>query len=158
MSSAAFRPRPFNASTTISHSRLINSRNEPPFIIIMDTVITIIITNAGLKVNSRWACSHSTLDRVYGFRPRSFERTNRKVHFNVSISAAGKAVPDWRRGGLRHLPFGIEANEKIRSRCYPHYFHAECIDRWLMTNKKCPVCRLPIDSNLRKQSTNSGLH
>ena len=26
----------------------------------------------------------------------------------------------------------------------PHYFHYKCIDTWLNTNKKCPVCTIDI--------------
>ena len=31
-----------------------------------------------------------------------------------------------------------------RLRCI-HNFHTECIDKWLMKNMICPVCRKPID-------------
>lgn len=32
-----------------------------------------------------------------------------------------------------------------------HYFHSECIDKWLKRNGKCPECRVPISSIAKQQ-------
>lgn len=29
-----------------------------------------------------------------------------------------------------------------------HLFHVECVDRWLGTNKVCPICRVDIETRL----------
>lgn len=31
-----------------------------------------------------------------------------------------------------------------------HLFHIECVDRWLWTNKACPICRVDIETRLGK--------
>ncbi|VDN05700.1 unnamed protein product [Thelazia callipaeda] len=39
----------------------------------------------------------------------------------------------------------FEMNEEVRALRCSHVFHVVCIDRWLVYNKKCPVCRLEMD-------------
>jgi hypothetical protein len=26
-----------------------------------------------------------------------------------------------------------------------HLFHTQCVDQWLTTNKRCPICRVDIE-------------
>lgn len=39
----------------------------------------------------------------------------------------------------------FETGEGVRTLKCDHLFHVDCIDRWLVYNKKCPVCRLEVD-------------
>ncbi|KAL3998020.1 Ring finger domain family protein [Acanthocheilonema viteae] len=39
----------------------------------------------------------------------------------------------------------FEMDEEVRALRCNHVFHVVCIDRWLVYNKKCPVCRLDLD-------------
>ncbi|CAG9533639.1 unnamed protein product [Cercopithifilaria johnstoni] len=39
----------------------------------------------------------------------------------------------------------FETDEEVRALRCNHVFHIVCIDRWLVYNKKCPVCRLDLD-------------
>ncbi|VDO28560.1 unnamed protein product [Haemonchus placei] len=36
----------------------------------------------------------------------------------------------------------FETGEEVRNLRCTHIFHVNCIDKWLVYNKKCPVCRL----------------
>ncbi|VDP52928.1 unnamed protein product, partial [Soboliphyme baturini] len=38
------------------------------------------------------------------------------------------------------------AGEEVRVLPCTHFFHTACIDRWLITNRKCPLCRRNIDN------------
>lgn len=33
-----------------------------------------------------------------------------------------------------------------------HLFHQLCVDQWLLTNKKCPICRVDIEAQLSAES------
>lgn len=33
-----------------------------------------------------------------------------------------------------------------------HLFHQVCVDQWLITNKKCPICRVDIEAQLPSES------
>ncbi|VDO95688.1 unnamed protein product [Heligmosomoides polygyrus] len=39
----------------------------------------------------------------------------------------------------------FETGEEVRNLRCTHIFHVNCIDKWLVYNKKCPVCRLDVD-------------
>ncbi len=38
-----------------------------------------------------------------------------------------------------------QVEERVRTLQCAHIFHMECIDRWLILNKKCPICRVEVD-------------
>ncbi|KAL5020406.1 hypothetical protein ScPMuIL_003298 [Solemya velum] len=48
-----------------------------------------------------------------------------------------------------------EEGEDVRRLPCMHLFHIECVDQWLTTNKKCPICRVDIEvgSKETRQST-----
>lgn len=33
-----------------------------------------------------------------------------------------------------------------------HLFHIECIDQWLSSNKRCPICRVDIETKETKDA------
>uniref|UniRef100_A0A914Y003 RING-type domain-containing protein n=1 Tax=Panagrolaimus superbus TaxID=310955 RepID=A0A914Y003_9BILA len=39
----------------------------------------------------------------------------------------------------------FETGDEVRTLNCSHIFHTECIDRWLIYNKKCPICRVEMD-------------
>ncbi|KAE7999060.1 hypothetical protein FH972_003542 [Carpinus fangiana] len=48
---------------------------------------------------------------------------------------------------------GFEDDEDVRQlpRC-KHCFHAACIDMWLCSHSKCPLCRTPVDSMSKQKA------
>lgn len=44
----------------------------------------------------------------------------------------------------------FEDNEDVRRLPCMHLFHIECVDQWLATNKRCPICRVDIETHLNK--------
>ncbi|KAM6981230.1 E3 ubiquitin-protein ligase Arkadia isoform 2-T3 [Aplochiton taeniatus] len=42
----------------------------------------------------------------------------------------------------------LEEGEDVRRLPCMHLFHQLCVDQWLLTNKKCPICRVDIEAQL----------
>ncbi|ESP01849.1 hypothetical protein LOTGIDRAFT_138976, partial [Lottia gigantea] len=45
----------------------------------------------------------------------------------------------------------FEDGEDVRRLPCMHLFHIECVDQWLCTNKKCPICRVDIEAGSKDQ-------
>lgn len=43
----------------------------------------------------------------------------------------------------------FEDGEDVRRLPCMHLFHIECVDQWLVTNKKCPICRVDIEAGTK---------
>ncbi|CAG5136772.1 unnamed protein product [Candidula unifasciata] len=43
----------------------------------------------------------------------------------------------------------FETGEDVRRLPCMHLFHSECVDQWLSTNKKCPICRVDIEAGAK---------
>lgn len=43
----------------------------------------------------------------------------------------------------------FEDNEDVRRLPCMHLFHVECVDQWLTTNKRCPICRVDIEDHMK---------
>ncbi|CAH1790296.1 unnamed protein product [Owenia fusiformis] len=46
----------------------------------------------------------------------------------------------------------LEEDEDVRRLPCMHLFHCECVDQWLMTNQKCPICRVDIEAGSKGDS------
>ncbi|EOA96873.1 RING finger protein 165 [Anas platyrhynchos] len=46
----------------------------------------------------------------------------------------------------------LEDGEDVRRLPCMHLFHQVCVDRWLATSKKCPICRVDIETQLGSDS------
>ncbi|KAL4660688.1 E3 ubiquitin-protein ligase Arkadia-like isoform X1 [Arapaima gigas] len=46
----------------------------------------------------------------------------------------------------------LEEGEDVRRLPCMHLFHQLCVDQWLLTNKKCPICRVDIEAQLSTES------
>ncbi|XP_005998786.1 E3 ubiquitin-protein ligase Arkadia isoform X2 [Latimeria chalumnae] len=46
----------------------------------------------------------------------------------------------------------LEEGEDVRRLPCMHLFHQVCVDQWLITNKKCPICRVDIEAQLSTES------
>ena len=40
----------------------------------------------------------------------------------------------------------FEDQEDVRRLPCMHLFHIQCVDQWLPTNKRCPICRVDIEA------------
>jgi len=49
----------------------------------------------------------------------------------------------------------FEKADELRSLQCQHIFHVDCIDRWLIYNKKCPICRVDMDKSKVMGSSSS---
>ena len=58
-------------------------------------------------------------------------------------------IVDWRvvmQSNLFSLPAEMEDGEEVRRLPCMHLFHIACVDRWLGLNKRCPICRVDIET------------
>ncbi|XP_070812672.1 LOW QUALITY PROTEIN: E3 ubiquitin-protein ligase ARK2C-like [Pituophis catenifer annectens] len=46
----------------------------------------------------------------------------------------------------------LEDGEDVRRLPCMHLFHQVCVDQWLATSKKCPICRVDIETQLGSDS------
>lgn len=44
----------------------------------------------------------------------------------------------------------FENNDDVRRLPCMHLFHIDCVDQWLSTNKRCPICRVDIETQTNK--------
>lgn len=44
----------------------------------------------------------------------------------------------------------FEEDECVRRLPCMHLYHVECVDQWLSTNKRCPICRVDIEAHVAK--------
>ncbi|XP_013408486.1 E3 ubiquitin-protein ligase arkadia [Lingula anatina] len=45
----------------------------------------------------------------------------------------------------------LEEDEDVRRLPCMHLFHIECVDQWLVTNKRCPICRVDIEAGSKDE-------
>ncbi|KAK3915569.1 E3 ubiquitin-protein ligase RNF165 [Frankliniella fusca] len=49
----------------------------------------------------------------------------------------------------------FENNDDVRRLPCMHLFHIDCVDQWLSTNKRCPICRVDIETQTNKDTTST---
>ena len=50
----------------------------------------------------------------------------------------------------------FEDSEDVRRLPCMHLFHTACVDQWLSSNKRCPICRVDIEALLNKDYGGAG--
>ena len=51
----------------------------------------------------------------------------------------------------------FEDGEDVRRLPCMHLFHVQCVDQWLTTNKRCPICRVDIEAQLDHKDLQSSM-
>ncbi|CAA7014565.1 unnamed protein product [Microthlaspi erraticum] len=144
--------------------------NKPPLVIIL-TVILIVVFFIGFFALYFCKCFFHTLSQAWNHH---YHNNASPENQNQSQESAGpppvnpglephviqsfplfpfSSVKDLRedKHGLECAICLLEFEEehillRLLTTCY-HVFHQECIDRWLESNKTCPVCRRNLDPN-----------
>lgn len=75
-----------------------------------------------------------------GASPQDIEKCTEKMNFIKDVE-----VPENEAERCTVCLCEFETGEEVRNLRCTHIFHVNCIDKWLVYNKKCPVCRLDVD-------------
>uniref|UniRef100_A0A1I7WIR5 RING-type E3 ubiquitin transferase n=1 Tax=Heterorhabditis bacteriophora TaxID=37862 RepID=A0A1I7WIR5_HETBA len=75
-----------------------------------------------------------------GASPQDIEKCTEKIQF-----IKDGEVPENETERCTVCLCDFETGEEVRNLRCTHIFHVNCIDKWLVYNKKCPVCRLDVD-------------
>ncbi|KAK6725472.1 hypothetical protein RB195_004042 [Necator americanus] len=75
-----------------------------------------------------------------GASPQDIEKCTEKINFIKDLE-----VPENEAERCTVCLCEFETGEEVRNLRCTHIFHVSCIDKWLVYNKKCPVCRLDVD-------------
>ncbi|KAK5969314.1 RING-type domain-containing protein [Trichostrongylus colubriformis] len=75
-----------------------------------------------------------------GASPQDIEKCTEKMNFIKDVE-----VPENEIERCTVCLCEFETGEEVRNLRCTHIFHVNCIDKWLVYNKKCPVCRLDVD-------------
>uniref|UniRef100_A0A0K0DIP6 RING-type E3 ubiquitin transferase n=1 Tax=Angiostrongylus cantonensis TaxID=6313 RepID=A0A0K0DIP6_ANGCA len=75
-----------------------------------------------------------------GASPQDIEKCTEKINFIKDVE-----VPENETERCTVCLCEFETGEEVRNLRCAHIFHVNCIDKWLVYNKKCPVCRLDVD-------------
>lgn len=104
--------------------------------------------------HAQWAAGPITLRQLAEFMDLPQGATQQLIEqctASHSYQPPAKAVPEGEEDKCAVCLSEFERDEHVRTLPCNHIFHVECIDRWLVFNKKCPVCRLHIDRDLQQQ-------
>ncbi|PAV85608.1 hypothetical protein WR25_08229 isoform A [Diploscapter pachys] len=77
-----------------------------------------------------------------GVSPQDIEKCTEKIQFVKDIE-----IPDSEVERCTVCLDEFQNGEEVRTLKCAHLFHVNCIDKWLVYNKKCPVCRLDVDKH-----------
>lgn len=104
--------------------------------------------------HAQWAAGPITLRQLAEFMDLPQGATQQLIEqctASHNYQPPTKAVPEGEEDKCAVCLSEFERDEHVRTLPCSHLFHVECIDRWLVFNKKCPVCRLHIDRDLQQQ-------
>jgi hypothetical protein len=68
-----------------------------------------------------------------------------KKHSSIFSFTKDVSLPEQEKERCTVCLMDFETGDELRSLNCTHFFHVDCIDRWLVYNKKCPVCRVDMD-------------
>lgn len=71
---------------------------------------------------------------------------DRQSHSNV-ISESKESVSTLQNERCAVCFDGMHKNDMVKVLTCSHYYHTECIDQWLMVEKRCPMCMMYLDGS-----------
>ncbi|XP_071826523.1 uncharacterized protein [Apostichopus japonicus] len=87
---------------------------------------------------------------------RKSEKQQQEKKLDEAASTAPAAEDDEDEKCTICLSIFLHEEDVRRLPCM-HLFHTECVDQWLVTNKKCPICRVDIETTtIAKEVTQPG--
>ncbi|KAK0425137.1 hypothetical protein QR680_009053 [Steinernema hermaphroditum] len=138
LSNNAFYQR--QQETLRRHHQVFLLPHHPQFLTVVSSEALFLPTGAGSLIAA--AAGHMNGERPpVGASIEEIQKCTEKVAF---VKAEG--VPEEEEERCTVCLMSFESGEELRSLQCSHLFHVDCIDRWLIYNKTCPVCRLEIDN------------
>uniref|UniRef100_A0A1I8A4V5 RING-type domain-containing protein n=2 Tax=Steinernema glaseri TaxID=37863 RepID=A0A1I8A4V5_9BILA len=123
------------------HHQVLLLPHHPQFLTVVSGETLLFPGGAGSLIAA--AAGHMNGERPpVGASIEEIQKCTEKVPF---VKEAG--VPEEEEERCTVCLMNFESGEELRSLQCSHLFHVDCIDRWLIYNKTCPVCRLEIDNS-----------
>lgn len=109
-----------------------------------------LMMDGGARGATQAAIERHTLPHKYRKIPRRADDTEGSATAAEGAAACAQADDDNSADKCTICLCEYEDDEDVRRLPCMHLFHKDCVDQWLVTNKKCPMCRVDIDTSTKE--------